>query len=119
MTAIVGPFDRLYPENPVSDNRRRLRRVEATCRVFSIEGSVIRWYPHYFTLVIKDDRGRVLESGQHIYFRGSINGQVCAYNSEIPCKEMCDQQNDALYPSLYPELHGKTFDHSEFHLPHG
>lgn len=106
ITALVGPFERLYPSHPPEDRRRRLRRVEATCRVSSTRDGVIAWHPHYLKFVLKDDRGEAVTVQWRVYEDGCIGGVIRTQNAENPCQDMCDSQTGANYPSTHRELHG-------------
>lgn len=104
---IVGPFERLYPENPPEDYRRRLRRVEAICRLFSVETGVTQWRPHFLFLAVSDDTGKALDTVYQCYEAGcGIEGEACSQTAPNPCQDMCASQTDCHYPSIYPALHG-------------
>jgi len=98
-TAIIGPFERLYPENSESDKRRRLRRVEATVYVYKTEGSVIAWHVRNSVIRVIDDSGILVHDQLKFYRHG--------FGDENPCEDMCTDQTDVNYPMLYPHLHGQ------------
>jgi hypothetical protein len=106
IVAIIGPFERLYPENPPNDRRRRLRRIEAACRVFSSEPGCIHWQTHFLTFSVKDDSGNTITVIERYYKDGRVRGARVCGKAENPCKIMSDSQTDANYPRIYPKLHG-------------
>src|SRR3989344_4358160 len=92
VVAIAGPFERLYPENPPEDRRRKLRRVEAVCRVYTITTGCVLWQAHFLKFVGKDECGRVVATEERNYAGGRVDGRESATNSENPCQEMYDSQ---------------------------
>lgn len=93
MDVIVGPFERMYPENPPEDRRCRLRLVDASCRVFSIpnHGRPF-WRPHYLRLEVRDDSNQVVEQKWYFYEEGLVEGAEFARDSGNPCQDMSDNQ---------------------------
>ncbi len=106
IAAIVGPFERLYPKNPPEDRRRKLRRVEAVCRMYTITTGCVLWEAHYLNFVVKDECGQVLAMEERTYTGGRIDGKVSAKNAENPCQDMSDSQVPANYRIFHQALHG-------------
>ena len=106
VVAIAGPFGRLYPENPPEDRRRKLRRVEAACRVYTITTGSVQWQAHFLKFVVKDEYGQVVATEERNYAGGCVDDKESATNDENPCQDMSDSQVAANYPSIHRELHG-------------
>lgn len=105
--AIVGPFERCFSNNPQEDRRRELRRVEATCRLFTTESGARYWKPHFLNYVIKDSYGFEVHDAELLYEDGSVDGLRRERNAMNPCKDMVASQIPANYPMFHPELHGR------------
>ena len=106
MTALVGPFERFYPENPPEDHRRKLRHVAAVVRVFTIETGCTFWRPHYLLYSMQDENGLATEGDVRYYESGWDRGNRREKDADNPCIAMVDSQIPANYPSIYPALHG-------------
>lgn len=104
--AVIGPFERVFPDNPPEDKRRCARKVKAECRLFSIEGGCTFWRPHYLAFTVIDDRNHSTSHGfcyeeevsppaeGGFSFLQSL-GILMNLNWEIvqnPCAGMCDSQ---------------------------
>ena len=105
IAAIAGPFERPYPENPPEDRRRKLRRVEAVCRVYTITTGSVQWQAHYLKFVVKNEYGQVVSTEERNYAGGRVNGEESAKSAENLCQDMSDSQTGANYPSIHRELH--------------
>lgn len=105
ISAIVGPFERCFPENPPEDRRRKLRRVEAECRIYTITTGCTSWQPHYLKFVVKDEFGGVVAIEHRNYVDGRVNGEELPANAINPCQDMSDSQVPATYRSIHRELH--------------
>lgn len=105
IAAIAGPFERLYPENPPEDRRRKLRRVEAVCRVFTITTGSVQWQAHFLKFVVKNEHGQVVSTEEHNYAGGRVDGKESVKDAENLCRNMSDSQTEANYPRWHPELH--------------
>lgn len=97
ITAIAGPFERLYPENPPEDRRHKLRRVEAVCRVYAIKIGYLLWQAHYLNFVVKDESEQVIATENRNYADGRVNGEESVMNANNPCRDMTDSQFTANY----------------------
>jgi hypothetical protein len=100
--AIIGPFERVYPNNPPEDKRRTTRRIEAEIRLFSIESAVNLWRPHILTMSIFN--GSVQENRKvFVYeegFWGSGKFSRQEETAENPCKDMVESQIQPEYPQV-------------------
>lgn len=107
IAAIAGPFERLYPENPPEDRRRKLRRVEAVCRVYTITTGSVQWKAHYLKFVVKNEYGQMVATSVTHYEAGRVDGGETRKSevSENPCRDMSDSQTRANYPGIHRELH--------------
>lgn len=94
ITALVGPFERLYPENPPEDRRRRLRKVQVECRMFSTSTSVVIWRPHFFSISVwLDNEGRKMDIFTCVYEDGFvIHHHPGTKNADNPCADMVENQ---------------------------
>ena len=92
--ALVGPFERIYPDNPPEDRRRRLRPIDAICRIYSFEsGSCSHWQVHYLHLeVFEGGEIAELKGYDFVYENGLIRGERSAKNTDFPCQEMINSQ---------------------------
>lgn len=115
--ALIGPFEKVFPNNQSDDHRRRLRRVEVTCRLYAIwrADNVYslepQWTPHFLRGVIKDEEGRPLHWIRCHYDNGRIDGQECPSNilfSDVE-SDMCGSQMCAYV----------KFDRSDAEYKHG
>jgi len=87
----VGPFGRLYPENPLEDRRRVGRNFIASCRLFSVETNVIIWRPHYLLFSLYEEHGQPMTiTEKRFYEDGRLLNEPHFKNAENSCQEMCD-----------------------------
>ena len=112
IAAIIGPFERLYPKNPPEDRRRKLRRVEAVCRVFTVTTGSVQWQPHFLKFVVKNEYGQVVDTTERNYEGGCVDDKDSAKNADNPCRDMSDSQAGVNYPSIYRELHDGVDRHA-------
>lgn len=99
--AVIGPFERVFPNNPPEDKRCRARKVKAQCRLFSIEGGCTFWRPHFLVFTVTDDNGGHASSG-YCYEDGVIDDlpqNMLGFRSNFtwevvqnPCADMCYSQ---------------------------
>lgn len=111
IVAFVGPFDRLYPENPARDQRRNLCRVTATVRLFSTDGCA-NWHPHFIRGTVINERGGEVAQFVQYYESGTVEGVIQAKTVDNPCSEMCDSQTSANYPphsTAWPEKSSEPY----------
>lgn len=110
IAAIIGTLEPAFPNNPVEEKRKKLRRVEATCRLFTTESGARYWKPHFLTWVVKNEYGQSVESDGCRYVNGSVHGCYQKKNAENPCEDMVASQIPANYPMFHGELHGQKRD---------
>lgn len=99
--ALIGPFERLYPNNPLEDPRRKLRRLDATCRLFCIKTGSVQWQPHFLRFILVNEDGVITGRHGYVYEDGVIDDGRCQKTHDNPCQDMCDSQTTANYPQLH------------------
>jgi hypothetical protein len=101
---VIGPFERSFPDAPESDQRRELRRVEATVRLYSVEGGCTYWKPHFIKIEVRKGFNRIVDMLEIFYVDGRVEGRPQEANAENPCEIMCVSQ----VPANYPQFHQLT-----------
>ncbi len=99
--ALIGPFERSFPDAPAQDVRHELRRVTATIRLYGGEGSATMWFPHYLVFTVFRAYDKIGEPHVRIYESGMINDVEMDVNAENPCKVMTASQILATYAGLH------------------
>jgi hypothetical protein len=102
IVAIVGPFERVYPNNPPEDKRRTTRRVKAEIRLFSIESAVNYWRPHVLTMAIFNES---VQENRKIFtyedgFWGCGKFSRQEEDAKNPCEDMVVSQIQPEYPQV-------------------
>jgi|GEM_PF-2687079 len=108
MVGRFGPVGRLYPDNPPEDIRGCLYRVEAECRLFSIEGGCVSWRPHFMQYTVTTDRNFEHATVIRVYEDGRMNGaKLTMLAPDNPCLEMiASQQRSSIPQDWTPRIKG-------------
>ncbi len=96
--AKFGPFERLFPHNPKTDQRREVRTVKAECRLYSVESGCTFWKPHFIHFDIYDYAGEQVDCKEMFYENGLHKDREHTQTAENPCHDMCFSQVSVMCP---------------------
>ena len=104
IVAVIGPFEREYPANPPEDKRRKIRRLEARTRLFSIEGGATFWRPHFMRLELFSDSAPSVFRW-YCYEDGFVDEHPDFFvrmhkSDKNPCEDMVDSQIQPDYSQM-------------------
>ena len=97
ISALFGPMERRYPDS-THNMSCQLYRVDASCRLFSIESGCIIWHPHYLRYAVtanersegsRNYRVRIYENG---YVDGARSAILTPDAKDNPCLDMVTSQ---------------------------
>lgn len=98
ISALFGPMERLFPDNPPTDQRRHLYRINAECRLFSLEHGCVMWRPHFLKMTrVSDSEYTRYCTEVFIYEDGKVDGARLTISPEAPpivkpCQDMVMSQ---------------------------